>query len=153
MGCLIPADGFYEWRKTARPKLPFAIAMKDGRPFIFAGLSRKLERSRIWRMATHLHDYHGRAERARRTDPSPYAGDSSRKTSRRLAGRNGKRELKRFIAPLPCRPDANVGNFSAGKQRGRMMIHRSGNPFIQSQHRRQTIGLNSCASRQVFKAA
>src|SRR6516225_1945988 len=27
--CLIPADGFYELRKTARPKLPFAIAMKD----------------------------------------------------------------------------------------------------------------------------
>ena len=26
--CLIPADGFYEWRKTAKPKLPFAIAMK-----------------------------------------------------------------------------------------------------------------------------
>jgi putative SOS response-associated peptidase YedK len=25
--CLIPADGFYEWRKTAKPKLPFAIAM------------------------------------------------------------------------------------------------------------------------------
>jgi putative SOS response-associated peptidase YedK len=31
--CLIPADGFYEWRKV-----PFAIAMKDGRPFTFAGL-------------------------------------------------------------------------------------------------------------------
>ena len=27
---------FYEWRKTAGPKLPFAIAMKDGRPFTFA---------------------------------------------------------------------------------------------------------------------
>jgi putative SOS response-associated peptidase YedK len=36
--CLIPADGFYEWRKTAKPKLPFAIAMKDRRPFTFAGL-------------------------------------------------------------------------------------------------------------------
>jgi putative SOS response-associated peptidase YedK len=36
--CSIPADGFYEWRKTAKPKLPFAIAMKDGRPFTFAGL-------------------------------------------------------------------------------------------------------------------
>jgi putative SOS response-associated peptidase YedK len=36
--CLIPADGFYEWRKTAKPKLPFAIAMKDGRMFTFAGL-------------------------------------------------------------------------------------------------------------------
>jgi putative SOS response-associated peptidase YedK len=27
-------------RKTARPKLPFATAMKDGRPFTFAGLWR-----------------------------------------------------------------------------------------------------------------
>jgi putative SOS response-associated peptidase YedK len=36
--CLIPADGFYEWRKMARPKLPYAIAMKDLRPFTFAGL-------------------------------------------------------------------------------------------------------------------
>src|SRR5258708_2658765 len=36
--CLIPADGFYEWRKTAKPKLPFAIAMKNGPPFTFAGL-------------------------------------------------------------------------------------------------------------------
>jgi putative SOS response-associated peptidase YedK len=36
--CLIPADGFYEWRKTAKPKLPFAIAMKEGRPFTFARL-------------------------------------------------------------------------------------------------------------------
>jgi putative SOS response-associated peptidase YedK len=59
--CLIPADGFYEWRKTAKPKLPFAIAMKDGRPFTFAGLSRKLERSRIWGVAAHLRDYHRRA--------------------------------------------------------------------------------------------
>jgi putative SOS response-associated peptidase YedK len=23
-------NGFYEWRKTAKPKRPFAIAMKDG---------------------------------------------------------------------------------------------------------------------------
>ena len=30
------------------------------------------------------------------------------------------------------------------------MIHRSGNPFMQSQHK--PIRLNSCASRQVFSA-
>ena len=27
--CLIPADGFYEWRTIAGTKIPFAIAMKD----------------------------------------------------------------------------------------------------------------------------
>jgi hypothetical protein len=30
------------------------------------------------------------------------------------------------------------------------MIRRSGNPFMHSQHRRQPIRLNSCASRQVL---
>lgn len=37
--CLIPADGFYEWQKTeAKKKQPYFIAMKDGKPFAFAGL-------------------------------------------------------------------------------------------------------------------
>jgi putative SOS response-associated peptidase YedK len=36
--CLIPADGFYEWRKGEKGKTPVYITMKDGRPFGFAGL-------------------------------------------------------------------------------------------------------------------
>jgi putative SOS response-associated peptidase YedK len=36
--CLIPADGFYEWRKIGGPKAPYSITMKDDRPFVFAGL-------------------------------------------------------------------------------------------------------------------
>lgn len=37
--CLIPADGFYEWRKTGgRTKQPYHILMRDERPFAFAGL-------------------------------------------------------------------------------------------------------------------
>jgi putative SOS response-associated peptidase YedK len=37
--CLIPADGFYEWRATpGGPKQPFHITRSDGRPFAFAGL-------------------------------------------------------------------------------------------------------------------
>ena len=36
--CLVPADGFYEWRKLDRGKQPFYIRMLDGRPFAFAGL-------------------------------------------------------------------------------------------------------------------
>src|SRR5262245_56527673 len=33
-----------------------------------------------------------------------------------------------------------------------MMTHRSGNPFMQRQHRREPMSLTSCASRQVFSA-
>ena len=37
--CLLPADGFYEWKQTASgAKQPIHIGMKDGAPFAFAGL-------------------------------------------------------------------------------------------------------------------
>ena len=36
--CLIPADGFYEWRKTRPPKVPFHISLKNEIPFCFAGV-------------------------------------------------------------------------------------------------------------------
>src|SRR3990170_4108942 len=36
--CLIPADGFYEWRQQGRRKQPVYIALKTREPFSFAGL-------------------------------------------------------------------------------------------------------------------
>jgi putative SOS response-associated peptidase YedK len=37
--CLVPADVFYEWQKIdAKTKQPFAIGLKDGSPYAFAGL-------------------------------------------------------------------------------------------------------------------
>jgi putative SOS response-associated peptidase YedK len=36
--CLIPADGFYEWKRTNGAKQPYYIHMKEGHPFAFAGL-------------------------------------------------------------------------------------------------------------------
>jgi putative SOS response-associated peptidase YedK len=36
--CLILANGFYEWRKTGGPKIPFDIALPNDEPFAFAGL-------------------------------------------------------------------------------------------------------------------
>lgn len=36
--CLIPADGFYEWRRVEDGKQPYFIGMADGGPFAFAGL-------------------------------------------------------------------------------------------------------------------
>ncbi len=36
--CLVPADGFYEWRMVDGHKQPFRIGMKSGAPFAFAGL-------------------------------------------------------------------------------------------------------------------
>ena len=36
--CLIPADGFYEWKGTKGAKQPVYITLPDGEPFGFAGL-------------------------------------------------------------------------------------------------------------------
>ena len=42
--CLIPADGFYEWRRVGKRKQPYCIAPTDGEPFAFAGLWERWER-------------------------------------------------------------------------------------------------------------
>ena len=36
--CLIPADGFYEWKKSGKERHPFHFAMKDCSLFAFAGV-------------------------------------------------------------------------------------------------------------------
>ncbi len=36
--CLIPADGFYEWREDERGKTPCWITLRDGGLFAFAGI-------------------------------------------------------------------------------------------------------------------
>ena len=38
MRCLILADGFYEWRKTAGKRVPMRVRLKSGEAFAFAGL-------------------------------------------------------------------------------------------------------------------
>ena len=40
--CLIPADGFYEWRKDERGKVPIWLSRPDGRLFAFAGVWAEL---------------------------------------------------------------------------------------------------------------
>lgn len=36
--CLIPADGFYEWKRHGNTKQPFCFEVKDGELYAFAGL-------------------------------------------------------------------------------------------------------------------
>ena len=36
--CLIPADGFYEWKKCSGKRQPYLVSMADGKTFAFAGL-------------------------------------------------------------------------------------------------------------------
>ncbi|KAA2212659.1 SOS response-associated peptidase [Teichococcus oryzae] len=36
--CLVPADGFYEWRTEGKAKQTYAVALRDGAPMALAGL-------------------------------------------------------------------------------------------------------------------
>ena len=36
--CILPVDGFFEWRAAQGGKQPYAIAMRDGSPFGIAGI-------------------------------------------------------------------------------------------------------------------
>jgi putative SOS response-associated peptidase YedK len=36
--CIVPADGFYEWRKSAGARTPMRFLLQDDEPFAFAGL-------------------------------------------------------------------------------------------------------------------
>jgi putative SOS response-associated peptidase YedK len=36
--CLVPVDGFYEWKKVGKEKRPYLIGMATGEPFTLAGL-------------------------------------------------------------------------------------------------------------------
>jgi putative SOS response-associated peptidase YedK len=36
--CLVPADGFYEWKKNVAKKIPYRIALRSSKLFSFAGL-------------------------------------------------------------------------------------------------------------------
>lgn len=36
--CLVPADGFYEWKRTGSSKQPYYIRLRNQEPFAFAGL-------------------------------------------------------------------------------------------------------------------
>jgi len=41
--CLIPADGFYEWKTERGRKQPYRIVLQSGAPFAFAGLWERWE--------------------------------------------------------------------------------------------------------------
>lgn len=36
--CLVLADGFYEWKRTGKSKVPYRIALQTAEPFAFAGI-------------------------------------------------------------------------------------------------------------------
>jgi len=44
--CLIPADGFYEWQKSAGAKQPYCFEVLERELFAFAGSMGQVERTK-----------------------------------------------------------------------------------------------------------
>jgi putative SOS response-associated peptidase YedK len=57
--CIVPVDGFFEWRaiRAVRAKQPYAIAMKDGSPFV-----GELEEPKHKRVGAQLRHHYGAFE-------------------------------------------------------------------------------------------
>jgi len=73
--CLVPADGFYEWRREGKGKVPMWIHLKKREPFAFAGLWN------CWRDPAGDKELYSftiittEANALIATDPQPNAGD------------------------------------------------------------------------------
>jgi putative SOS response-associated peptidase YedK len=65
--CIVPVDGFFEWRtiKGQKAKQPYAIAMKDGKPFGIAGIWENWRAADDWRLDQNVCGDHDRCQRAR----------------------------------------------------------------------------------------
>src|ERR1700756_5009195 len=108
--CLVPADGFYEWKKVIGGKIPYSIEMKDNSPFVFAGLWEGWRNSGV---AADLHDYHRPTQRVGRGNTHANACYSSTGNSRPVADRRGR---KGDFTTVPSRSHENKSCFNTGKQ-------------------------------------
>jgi putative SOS response-associated peptidase YedK len=79
--CLIPADGFYEWRKMGSVKQPYCFEVGDRE--LFAGLWDEWTSRR--RGHRKLHDFNNRPKFPRRRLAQPHARDSGTGQIRPLA--------------------------------------------------------------------
>jgi putative SOS response-associated peptidase YedK len=46
--CLVPGDGFYEWKRKGKEKQPYCFEVNHGEPFAFAAFCQRM--GSLWRM-------------------------------------------------------------------------------------------------------
>jgi putative SOS response-associated peptidase YedK len=73
--CLIPANGFYEWRRDGNRKIPMWIQFKTREPFALSWAVGLLDRSVDRKTAIHFHNHYYSRQRAVTTYSRPNADD------------------------------------------------------------------------------
>ena len=96
--CLVPADGYYEWRKEGRIRQPYHFAAPQGHPFCFAGLWEGDPDDETFRRADHRRRRHEPAGLHHRTAGHP-AGECARRVAERFPGEDAERLLSSLGAP------------------------------------------------------
>jgi len=117
--CLIPADGFYEWRRTGKTKQPYCFEVNEGELFAFAGSMGALERPER-AVGQVVRDTDHDTERGDLSGSRPYAGHS-RSGQLRLVARSGNERCQRGVRnaeTLRRTADALLSRERSGQSRG-----------------------------------
>jgi putative SOS response-associated peptidase YedK len=71
--CLLPVDGFFEWKKVGKEKRTYMIAMANGEAFTLAGLWENWKDPDSGEWVRTVHHHQNRRERTCGAVPRPYA--------------------------------------------------------------------------------
>jgi SOS response associated peptidase (SRAP) len=116
--CIVPVDGFFEWKaiKGQKAKQPFAIAMKDGKPFGIGGLWENWKDPTSGEWIRTFRGYYDRGQRNAGANPQSDAVDRRAERLRSLAERPAR--SARFAAAIPGGAHADVAYLDPGQQAG-----------------------------------
>jgi putative SOS response-associated peptidase YedK len=96
--CLVPADGYYEWKREGSGKQPFFLSSRDGAPLAMAGLYevRKDDAgASLWTCTVLTDQRPGRAGR----DPRPHAAARAARAVGPLARPRARRPGDALLVP------------------------------------------------------
>ena len=115
--CIIPADGFYEWRREGKRKQPFLIHTPTDAPLAFAGLWAPWKDPASGRVAALGRGRHHGGERDRQRAAQPHARDPRRRSLAAVArpGRSRRGPAQSLLVPaadelLELRPASPLVN-------------------------------------------